>query len=231
MLNNRTIRWAAIVALVAGGGLLAGQAMTQDTKPPTPPTPPAPAPTADPMAEWLKARGIQVSPEQIEQARKIIEDVRNGGQVDPEQVQKIVADISKQVQARVQARIKDALGATDAEWEALGPKVEKVQGLMLQGNNLGTGMGMGMGMGLARAGISGINLTGAEPGEAQKKLQALQEIMKNKDAAVDDVRAALKNYREAQAKSKSDLDKARAEVKELLTVRQEAVLVKMGILE
>ncbi|MCX5683360.1 MAG: hypothetical protein NT049_06720, partial [Planctomycetota bacterium] len=86
MLNNMTIRWAAIVALLAGGGILAGQAMTQDTKPPTPP--PAPAPAADPMAEWLKARGIQVSPEQIEQARKIIEDVRNGGQVDPEQVQK-----------------------------------------------------------------------------------------------------------------------------------------------
>jgi hypothetical protein len=220
MASNRAIRWAAILALAAGGGLLAGQAMTQDTKPA--------APAGDPMAEWLKARGIQMSPEQIEQARKIVEDIRSGGQVDPEQVQKIVADLSKQVQARVQSRIKDALGATDAEWQVLGPKVEKVQALMLQGSNLGAGMGMG----LARFGMSGINLTGStEPGEAQKKLQALQEVMKNKDAAVDDVRAALKNYREAQAKSKSDLDKARAEVKELLTVRQEAVLVRMGILE
>jgi len=225
MAANKTVRWAAIVALVAGGGAFVGQAMTQDAK--TPAAQPQPQPTtpaADNMSEWLKARGIQMSPEQIEAARKMVEDVRSGGQVDPEQVQKIVADISKQVQARAQSRIKDALGATDAEWEVLGPKVAKVQGLMLQGSNIG--------MGLARFGMGGLNLSGGtEQSETQKKLQALQEIMKNKDAAVDDVRAALKNYREAQAKTKADLDKARAEVKELLTVRQEAQLVKMGIIE
>jgi Spy/CpxP family protein refolding chaperone len=219
MTANRAVRWAAIVALVAGGWILVGQAMTQDAK-----TPPAQPQPADPMAEWLKARGIQISPEQIEQARKIIDNVQNGGQVDPEQVQKLITDVRKQVQAGAQTRIKEMLESTDAEWEVLGPKVQKVQDLMLQSGNVGGGLG--------RFGMGGINLAGGgEQSDTQKKRQALQEIMKNKDAPVEDVRAALKDYREAQAKTKADLVKARADVKELLTMRQEAQLVRMGILE
>jgi Spy/CpxP family protein refolding chaperone len=231
MTANRAVRWAAIVALVTGGGIFVGQAMTQDTKPPAPAAPATDKP-ADPMVEWLKTRGIQVTPEQAESARKIIDNVQNGGQVDPEQVQKLVSDIGKQVQARAQSRIKELLESTDAEWEVLGPKVQKVQDLMLQSGNIGGGLGrFGMGGMAGMAGMGGINLAGGEPSDIQKKRQALQEIMKNKDAPVEDVRTALKDYREAQAKTKTDLVKARADVKELLTVRQEAQLVKMGILE
>ena len=211
MVTRRTVRWVAILAL-AGGGFVS-QAVPQEAKP-----------APDNVAEWLRTRGIQVSPEQIEQARKMMEDFSNGVQPDPEQIQKLAADIGKQVQSRAQMRIKEALGVTDAEWQVLGPKVEKVQSLLLQSSNVG--------MGLARMGMGGINLGGgAELSEVQKKSQALQEIMKNKDAAVEDVRAALKDYRQARDQAKAELAKARTELKELLTMRQEAQLVTMGLLE
>jgi DNA-binding ferritin-like protein len=215
MAASKAVLWAAVLALA--GGAFITQALAQDTKP-----------APDPVAEWLKSRGIQATPEQIEQGRKMMEDLRNGVQPDPEQMRKLVTDIGKQVQSQAQLRIKEALGATDAEWQVLGPKVEKVQNLMLQSG----GVGMGMGMGLGRLGMGGLNLGGGtEPSDVQKKSQALQEIMKNKDAAVEDVRAALKDYRQAKDQAKAELTKARGEVKELLTVRQEAVLVRMGLLE
>jgi hypothetical protein len=211
MAANRAVYWAAVLAL-AGGGFVS-QTVAQDTRP-----------GADGIAEWLRARGIQVAPEQIEQVRKVMDDLRNGVQPDPEQIQKIIADVRKQVQSQAQARIKEALGATDEEWQVLGPKVEKVQNLTLQSANVG--------MGLARLGMGGFNIAGGtEQPDVQKKLQALQAIMKNKDAAAEDIRAALKDYRDARAKVKADLDKARTELRELLTLRQEALLVNMGLLE
>jgi hypothetical protein len=211
MAANRAVYWAAVLTFVAG--TFVSQAVAQDTRP-----------GADGIAEWLRARGIQVAPEQIEQVRKVMDDLRNGVQPDPEQIQKIVADVRKQVQSQAQTRIKEALGATDEEWQVLGPKVEKVQNLTLQNANVG--------MGLARLGMGGFNISGGtEQPEVQKKLQALQAIMKNKDAAAEDIRAALKDYRDAKAKVKADLDKARTELRELLTLRQEALLVNMGLLE
>jgi len=177
-------------------------------------------PSADSIAERLRARGIQVTPEQVEQGLKIIDDLRNGVQPDPEQIQKLVGEVSRQFQTRM----KETLGATDEEWQALGPKIEKVQNLILQSGNAG--------MAIARLGVGGVNIGGGtEQTEVQKKSQALQELLKNKDASTEAIRAALKDYRDAKAKAEAELAKARAELRELVTLRQEAQLVIMGLLE
>ena len=207
MVPGKTLLWAAILTLAVGG--FVQMALSQDTQP-----------SADSIAERLRARGIQVTPEQIEQGRKIMEDLRNGVQPDPEQIQKIIGEVRKQVQVR----LKDALGATDEEWQVLGPKIEKVQDLMLQNGSPGTAM--------ARLGVRGANAGGGtEQTEIQKKMKALQEILKDKDASPESIRTALKDYRDAKAKAKAEIDKARAELKELVTVKQEAQLVIMGLLE
>jgi uncharacterized protein (UPF0147 family) len=207
VVTGKALPWIAVLTLAVGAFVV--EALSQDSRP-----------SADSMAERLRARGIQVTPEQIEQARQIMDNMRNGVQPDPEQVQKIVSEVRKQAQTQ----LKDALGATDEEWQVLGPKVEKVQTLTLQSR--------GVGMALGRLGPGGFNAGGGtEQTEVQKKLQALQTLLKNKDASPENIRAALKDYREAKAKAKAELEKARAELKELVTVRQEALLITMDLLE
>jgi Spy/CpxP family protein refolding chaperone len=71
----------------------------------------------------------------------------------------------------------------------------------------------------------------AQPADIEKKSQALQTLLDNKQAKPEAVAASLKAYRDARAKTRQDLAKAQQELRDLLTVRQEAQLVTMGILE
>ena len=226
MKNLLAVVGVTVSLLVAGGNLRGQTTQPADTSATTQPVTPlsdgndSMRPSADRIAERLRARGIEVTPEQIEQGRKIMDDLRNGVQPDPEQIQKLIGAVRTQVQSR----LKETLGATDEEWQVLGPKIEKVQNLMLQAGNAGMSTG--------RMGMRGFNIgVGTEPTDVQKKLQALQEVLKNKDASKEDLQAAQKDYCDAKAKAKAELDKARAELKELVTIRQEAQLVTMGLLE
>lgn len=138
-----------------------------------------------------------------------------GQQMDPEQMKKMV----EQFRAQAAARMKEALGANDDEWKVLQPKIEKVQELTMQGS----GMGMRI-MPFMAAGDP------KEVPDVQKKFEALRKVLQNKDAKPADISTALTEYRDARAKSKEELEKAQKELKELLTVKQEAQLVGMGVL-
>jgi septal ring factor EnvC (AmiA/AmiB activator) len=65
----------------------------------------------------------------------------------------------------------------------------------------------------------------------QAAREDLNKTLDNKDASADDIKAKLTALRDAETKAEGDLDKARQELKELLTQRQEAVLVMDGILK
>ncbi len=145
-----------------------------------------------------------------------------GGKVtqvtDPEEMKKMMEEWKKQASKQMQ----ESLGATDDEWKVLEPKIEKVQELAGQVSG-GYGYGrIAFGPGAGDA---------ANVPEVTKKLLALRDLLKNKESKPDEVSAALKEYREAKAKAKEELEKARKELKELLTVKQEAALVVRGILE
>ena len=129
---------------------------------------------------------------------------------DPNSIRKMYAD-----------RIKQALGATDEEWTILEPKIEKVTLLRMQMQGGGMGM-MIMGM---------FGRPGAEPSDLMKAQQALAQVLAKKDAAPGDINDALKALRAAKAKAKVELEKAQAELKEVLTLRQEAQLVQMGTMD
>ena len=51
------------------------------------------------------------------------------------------------------------------------------------------------------------------------------------NASADDLKAKMTALREARAQARQQLTQAQAELKELLTAKQEAALVMMGLLE
>ena len=131
--------------------------------------------------------------------------------------------------AAAAARMKEALGATDAEWAVLGPKVEKVQTLQFQ-SMAGRGM-FGRG---GRGGQGGGPGGGQGAGFSSPVVDAsreLQTLLENKDATPEQIKAKLTALRDARAKIKEELTKAQTELREVLTVRQEAVLVERGLLD
>ena len=64
-----------------------------------------------------------------------------------------------------------------------------------------------------------------------KATQDLQTTLENKSATPEEIAAKLKAVREARAKAKEQVTAAQKDLKEVLTQRQEAVLVNMGWLE
>ena len=134
-----------------------------------------------------------------------------------------------------QDRMKENLGVTDDEWKALQPKIDAVQ----KAQTASRGGGRGMFGGGRRPGGQNQpqNAPAAEDPNAppksdiEKKREGLQTLADKKDADEKAVKDALKDYREARDKAKVDLKKAQDELKELLTPRQEAQLVLMGMLE
>ena len=150
----------------------------------------------------------------------------------------------EQFRQRMNDRMKQVLAATDEEWGVLQPKIEKV--MTLQRQNAG---GRGMGMLFGRGGPGGGGPGGGGPGRdgggrrggggpfggddnsaVSQKTRELQQAIES-NAGAEDLKAKLAALREARAKARQELTQAQSELKELLTARQEAALVMMGMLE
>lgn len=132
----------------------------------------------------------------------------------------------QQFRQRMEDRLKEQLGVTDDEWKALQPKIEKV--MDAQRDAMG---GRGMFRGGRRGGGGPDNSASTPTTPVQQKARELQTVLENKDAKADEIKAALAAYRDARAKARADLTKAQDDLRELLTTRQESVLVMMGMLE
>ncbi len=158
-----------------------------------------------------------------------------------------------QWRAAMNERLKADLGATDEEFKALQPKIEKVQQLqrdLMSGRFRGFG-GRGMGGGQrdgqpagqpgAQPGGQPAGQPGAAPGgdaanaapvsPVVTATRELNTLLENKDAKPDEIKQKLEAVRAAKTKAREELTKAQAELKELLSQRQEAVLVNNGTLD
>jgi hypothetical protein len=113
------------------------------------------------------------------------------------------------------AHIQQTFGATDEEWKVLMPKLRKVQSLSWQ---------------LASHGRSGRGKSG-ELTNLEKAWGALSQALKRKDAAMEDIKKLLQVVNEEEAKTKAELQQAQKDLRELLSLRQEGLLVQMGLLE
>jgi hypothetical protein len=131
-------------------------------------------------------------------------------------------------QERMAGYMKEQLGASDEEWKVIQPKLQKVLEAKRDSGAYGFFGGRGRGPGGDRGGDRGSE---QPQSAAQKASSELRTTLDNKSASAEEIAAKLKALREAREKAKADLATAQKDLKEILTQRQEAVLVMMGQLD
>ena len=125
-------------------------------------------------------------------------------------------------------RLQQAVGCTSEEWKVIGPRVEKVTDLRMQPRMRGGMMG--------RRGRRGDPEGPARPGRPGgppplKEVADLTTALDSENTPKAEIESKLKAFRAAAKKREEALKKARTELREVLTLRQEARLVLMGILD
>ena len=130
-------------------------------------------------------------------------------------------------QKRMMERFKEQLKAPDDEWAVIQPKLEKV--MTAQREARAGGMFGG------RGGRGG---PGGPGGDQQQDTSALgvasrelRTALENENTSGEELDKKLAAFREARAKAQANLEAARKDLKEILSPRQEASLVMIGILE
>ncbi len=133
--------------------------------------------------------------------------------------------------------MREQLGATEQEWKVLGSRVTKVAELGRQTSGFGRG-GMMFGMGGRRGGPGGNRFGGGRPGApdreptaVEKAQEQLRTMLENDSATPDQIKKELTALRAAKEKAKQRLAAAQQELRKIITVRQEATLVMMGMLD
>ena len=133
-------------------------------------------------------------------------------------------------------QMRVTLGVSEGKWRILQPKIEKVQTLLRQS---GTGMrGMMGGFGGRRGLRGGSEVRSSEQSpfqreqtDLEKRTNALRQLLTDGGASALDIRRALVDLRRERDRSGKQLSKAREELRGAVTIRQEAQLVLMGILD
>jgi flagellar motor switch/type III secretory pathway protein FliN len=159
---------------------------------------------------------------------------RGGGQFDPAQM--------AEMRQRMAERMKERLGVDDEAWKVLEPRLTKVQELSRQQMMAG-GRGM-MAFGGQRGGARGGEQGGPqgqrprfpgqenrEPTAVEKETEALNTVLENPSASAEQIKQRLTALRAAREKARTELATARQDLRQLLTMRQEAILVLDGTLD
>lgn len=131
-------------------------------------------------------------------------------------------------QQRMVERMKDQLNATDDEWKVIEPRLSKVMTLNRQRFMGAMGGRRGFGPGAQDRPGRGAADQDSAVAQAQEKLQ---QTLESGSADAAQIKAQLTALREAREQAKQELAKAQQELREVLTLRQEAQLVMMGMLE
>jgi hypothetical protein len=141
-----------------------------------------------------------------------------------------------QARERAVVRVKEQLAASDEEWKVLQPKVEK---LLTAQQDARTGRGGAQG-GRGNRGQRGQGGQAAQPqapatpaanqSEVVKAAEELRVTLADKSASPEDIARKLAALHEAKEKAKVERAAAEKELKELLTARQEAILVSTGLI-
>jgi hypothetical protein len=148
----------------------------------------------------------------------------------------------EEFRARMNGFIKTALKSTDDEWAVIQPLLEKVQTLQRESIAGRVGGFGGFGGFGRRDRQDGGNqpAASASPSPAANnrpdrmgspESQALKAALDSDATSTEDIKAKLQALRDARKKNAADLEQARQDLEKVLTLRQEATLVNMGILE
>ncbi len=148
---------------------------------------------------------------------------------------KAAAPNFEEFRKRMEERIKTSLKVTDDEWTILQPLIEKVTEKQRDASG---GRSFG-GFGSTRTGgttggapaAPGASTSGRPERAGTAEREALRMALEDETTSPDQIRSKLGAVRAVRMKSTEELATAREELKKVVTVRQEAVLVSMGILE
>lgn len=157
----------------------------------------------------------------------------------------------EQWRQQADTRMKELLKATDEEYAVLKPRIEQIQ--LLQRANDTRQYGMRM----LFSGTNNWRTRGSNPGDSQRrpndggnatrrptspfgetpetpvsqKSQEMQAALEAKDAPADALKTKLSELRAARQQSRVEMAKMQEDLRQLCSIRQESVLVMMGILE
>jgi hypothetical protein len=143
-----------------------------------------------------------------------------------------------QMRARMMDNWKQQLGAGDDEWKVIEPRLTKVMELNRDAMSGGRGMGGMFGMRGGRGGEAGPGgqrrqfpgQQDRQPSAVEKATETLSATLENQSASAETIKQQLTALRAAREKAKNDLAVAQQDLRQILTVRQEATLVLNGML-
>lgn len=158
-------------------------------------------------SEGAMPRDVQ---ERMEQSRAFMERTRDAGS--DEERAKIMEDRQAWERTRAMEELKGQLEVSEQEWAVVKPRIEEVYGLVHPQQPFGRG-----------------NARPANPVERSRS--ELRRLLSDKGAASDQIKAKLTALRAAQSSAAQELAKARQSLRQLLTLRQEAMLVLNGLLD
>ncbi|HEX4055968.1 MAG TPA: hypothetical protein VHX86_17020 [Tepidisphaeraceae bacterium] len=168
-------------------------------------------------------RGITdgMDPDQVRELRtQLFQEIRPA-------LERNQAKIQKAMQMAFLKELQEPLGASDDEFSAIEPLLEKVVDAQRE----------------ADGGMARFRRFGRPPGQnnsqnSQQQLSPVDQATENLQTVLDDpnssgdqIKARLDTLRQAKSKAVQDLSVARDALRAVLTVRQEAVLVDRGILD
>lgn len=135
-----------------------------------------------------------------------------------------------QFRERMMERVKENLEITDdTEWKAIQPLVQKVMDARMAAMS---GMGRGMMGGPRRGGDNGGDQgqrRGGMFGQPNPDAEALQRAVDSK-ASTTELKTAIAKYNESRKTKQAELEKAQADLRKVLSVRQEALATLNGLL-
>ena len=129
----------------------------------------------------------------------------------------------EQMRQRMEQRMREQFGVTDdAEWKVIADRIQKVNELRRDAA-FGGMRGMMRPPGGDQQG--GRQRFGGEPSPEEEALARVIET----NASADQIKAAMAKYRDARKANEEKLAKAQDDLKAVLSVKQEAVALRMGL--
>lgn len=189
------------------------------------------------MKNWFKNIAIATALVSCCSTISIAQDGQNrrerGGPRDPEEMRQ-----------RMSERMREQFGVTDdAEWKVIEAKIQKVTearratgggfggGMAFAGRRGGPGGGDGdRGERPERGGEERRRGFGGFGGEPSPEVEDLRKAIDAK-ASADEIKTKLAKVREARKANEAKLEAAQEDLRKVLTVRQEAVAVMMGLVK
>lgn len=148
--------------------------------------------------------------ERMEQSRAFGERMQNAS--GPEEMRKIMEEQANQHRTRAVEDLKGQLGVSDQEWAVVRPRVEAVYDLV-------------------HPRYQSVRGPGLPSSPVDQRIRALREVLADKEAASEKIKVALTALRAAKEQTRQELVKARQDLRQIMTLRQEAVLVLNGLLD